>query len=63
MANKTIWDCNLVYLPKLGDRKGHITPVTNLKELPFETKRVFYLYDIREGKVEEPMPTTSAINF
>ncbi|MBB6327770.1 mannose-6-phosphate isomerase-like protein (cupin superfamily) [Algoriphagus iocasae] len=50
MANKTIWDCNLVYLPKLGDRKGHITPVTNLKELPFETKRVFYLYDIPGGE-------------
>lgn len=50
MANKTIWDCNLVYLPKLGDRKGHITPVTNFKELPFQTKRVFYLYDIPGGE-------------
>lgn len=48
--NRTIWDCNLVYLPKLGDRVGHITPVTNLKELPFETKRVFYLYDIPGGE-------------
>ncbi|WP_268035011.1 sugar 3,4-ketoisomerase [Algoriphagus sp. PAP.12] len=47
---RTIWDCNLVYLPKLGDRVGHITPVTNLKELPFETKRVFYLYDIPGGE-------------
>lgn len=47
---KTIWDANLVYLPKIGDRKGHITPVTNFKELPFQIKRVFYLYDIPGGE-------------
>lgn len=47
---KTIWDCNLVYLPKLGDRVGHITPVTGNKELPFQIKRVFYLYDIPGGE-------------
>lgn len=47
---KSVLDCYLVYLPKLGDRDGHITPVTNSKEIPFDIKRVFYLYDIPGGE-------------
>lgn len=47
---KSILDCFLIYLPKLGDRDGHITPVTNSREVPFDIKRVFYLYDIPGGE-------------
>lgn len=50
VRNKSILDCYLIYLPKLGDRNGHITPVTNSKEVPFDVKRVFYLYDIPGGE-------------
>lgn len=42
-------DCNLVVLPKIGDRNGHITAVNNNIEIPFAIKRVFYLYDIQGG--------------
>lgn len=44
-----ISDCNVVILPKIGDRNGHITAVNNNIEIPFAVKRVFYLYDIQGG--------------
>jgi hypothetical protein len=46
----TVFDCNLLYLQKLGDRNGHITPVENNLTIPFEIKRIFYLYDIPGGE-------------
>ena len=45
-----VYDCSIIYLPKIGDRKGHITAVNNGIEIPFDVKRVFYLYDIPGGE-------------
>lgn len=45
-----VFDCNLVHLPKIGDRNGSITSVNNSIEIPFEVKRIFYLYDIPGGE-------------
>jgi hypothetical protein len=51
MANKiTVFDCNLIHLPKIENRAGNITPIHNNIEIPFEVKRVFYLYDIPGGE-------------
>lgn len=46
----TVFDCSLIYLPKIKSRSGNITPVHNNIEVPFEIKRVFYLYDIPGGE-------------
>ena len=46
----TVFDCHLIFLPKIGDRNGQITSVNGMKELPFEVNRVFYLYDIPAGE-------------
>lgn len=46
----TVYDCSVVELPKLQSRAGNITPVSNLKEIPFDIKRVFYIYDIPGGE-------------
>lgn len=46
----TVYDCHLIHLQKIGDRKGHITPLENDQDLPFSVKRVFYLYDIPGGE-------------
>ena len=46
----TVFDCSLVYLPKIKNRAGNITPVHNNQEIPFDVKRVFYLYDIPGGE-------------
>lgn len=45
----TVYDCSLINLKKVGDRKGHITFIENNKHIPFPVKRVFYLYDIPGG--------------
>lgn len=50
MSNRSIYNCDLVYLKKIGDRNGNITAVNNNKEIPFEVNRVFYLYDIPGGE-------------
>lgn len=47
---KTVYECNLIHLHQIGDREGHITVVNNNSEIPFETKRIFYLYDIPGGE-------------
>ena len=46
----TVFDCSIIYLPQIGDRTGHITPINNNKEIPFKVNRVFYLYDIPGGE-------------
>jgi hypothetical protein len=46
----TVFDCNLLQSPKIENRAGNITPIHNNIEIPFEVKRVFYLYDIPGGE-------------
>lgn len=46
----SVYDCNLLHLKQIGDRNGHITTINNNVELPFATKRIFYLYDIPGGE-------------
>ena len=48
----SVFDCAIVYLPQIGNRNGHITVVNTGVEIPFATKRVFYLYDLPGGGVE-----------
>lgn len=50
MQRRKVFDCQLIHLPKIGDRKGQITAVNNQLEIPFDIKRVFYLYDIPAGE-------------
>jgi hypothetical protein len=46
----TVYDCSLITLPKIKNRAGNITPIQNSKEIPFDIKRVFYLYDVPGGE-------------
>ncbi len=50
MSPFTVFDCNLIQLPKIHNRAGNITPVENLINLPFSVHRVYYLYDIPGGE-------------
>ena len=50
MRKPTVFDCSLIYLPRVGNRNGNITSVNNNEEIPFSTRRVFYLYDIPGGE-------------
>ena len=47
----SVFDCSMVELDKHhSDRKGNLTVVENGKTLPFDVKRVYYLYDVPGGE-------------
>lgn len=46
MKNPSIEDCKLYTLPKITDPRGNLTFLESNKHLPFDIKRVFYLYDV-----------------
>lgn len=51
MTNKSsVYECNILHLNRIGDRNGHITAINNKQEIPFDVKRIFYLYDIPGGE-------------
>ncbi len=44
-----IKDCKLIELPKISDPRGNLTFVEGGIHVPFEIKRVYYLYDVPGG--------------
>lgn len=46
MKKSSINDCKVVTLPKINDPRGNLTFIEGESHIPFEIKRVFYLYDI-----------------
>lgn len=50
MKNTTIDDCKVVDLGKCHQVKGNITVIENNKDISFEVKRVYYLYDVPGGE-------------
>ena len=44
-----IADCHLMDLPKVRDERGNLTYVEGNRHVPFEIRRVFYLYDVPGG--------------
>lgn len=51
MAKYSVFDCTMVELDKHhSDRKGNLTVVQNGTTLPFDVKRVYYLYDVPGGE-------------
>ena len=51
MAKYSVFDCSMVELDKHhSDRKGNLTVVQNGETLPFDVKRVYYLYDVPGGE-------------
>ena len=51
MEKYNVFDCTLVELDKHhSDRMGNLSVVENGSTLPFDVKRVYYLYDIPGGE-------------
>jgi hypothetical protein len=46
----TVHDCRVLDLPKVHNRAGNITVITNKVEIPFPVERVYYLYDVPGGE-------------
>jgi len=41
--------CRLIDLSKISDARGNLTVVEGGRQIPFEIKRVYYLYDVPGG--------------
>ncbi|MFN0290231.1 sugar 3,4-ketoisomerase [Pedobacter helvus] len=50
MKSTTVYDCNLISLPKNHYTKGNITAINEGDEIPFSIERVYYLYDVPAGE-------------
>ncbi len=46
----SIYDCVILPLNKVHNRAGNITVVEGGKNVPFDVKRIYYLYDIPGGE-------------
>jgi hypothetical protein len=42
-------ECQLIELPKISDPRGNLTFIEGAKHIPFEIKRIYYLYDVPGG--------------
>lgn len=42
--------CKIIELPKITDRRGNLTFIEGDEHVPFEIKRVYYLYDVPGGE-------------
>jgi hypothetical protein len=45
----SITACRFIDLPKIVDPRGNLTFIESERHIPFEIKRVFYLYDVPGG--------------
>ena len=50
MKKTTVYDCSMVEMDKHHPETGNITVIENGKTIPFDVKRVYYLYDIPGGE-------------
>jgi len=50
MQRSTVKDCKVLPLTKIHNRAGNITIIEGNKDVPFDIKRIYYLYDIPGGE-------------
>ena len=43
-------DCKIINLPKIQDPRGNLTFIEGENHIPFNIKRIFYLYDVPGGE-------------
>ena len=50
MIKSSVYDCSVIELPINHREKGNLTVIDNGKNIPFEVRRVYYLYDVPAGE-------------
>jgi len=51
MSKTSVHDCSVLELPQRPSRAGNICTVESTVDLPFEIKRVFFIYNILSGEI------------
>jgi len=50
MMKSSVYNCSIIELDRHHRPQGNISVVENCRTLPFEIKRVYYLYDVPGGE-------------
>ncbi len=50
MKDSTVYDCTIIHLDNHHYAEGNITVVANGITVPFDVRRVYYLYDVPGGE-------------
>ena len=50
MKRATIDGCRIIELPRKDDPRGKLTFIEESQHVPFDIKRVFYIYDVPTGE-------------
>ena len=45
----SVEDCKIIDLPKISDPRGNLSFIEGGQHIPFDIKRVYYLYDVPGG--------------
>lgn len=48
-TTSSIYNCGIVEFKQIHNRQGNITSIENSKSIPFDIKRIYYLYDVPGG--------------
>lgn len=48
-TTSSIYDCCIIELNKIHNRSGNITAIENNVNIPFNIRRIYYLYDVPGG--------------
>ena len=46
---KTVYDAQILGLPKIEDPRGNLSIIEQFKQIPFEIKRTYWIYDVPGG--------------
>ena len=46
----TVYDAKILGLPKIEDPRGNLSIIEQMKQIPFEIKRTYWIYDVPGGK-------------
>lgn len=46
----TVYDAKILGLPKIEDPRGNLSIIEQFKQIPFEIKRTYWIYDVPGGK-------------
>jgi hypothetical protein len=50
MKPASVYDCSIIELPVNHREKGNLTVIENGRNIPFDVRRIYYLYDIPGGE-------------
>ncbi len=50
MSEKSITKAKIINLPKIVDKRGNLSIIEEMKDIPFEIKRSFWIYDVPGGE-------------